>query len=52
MNSSRLGETPKYTDEDITFFMGLYRDRGRAEIALGRLREHFPGTRVIVRRNK
>ena len=38
-----------YSDEDITFFMGLYRDRDRAEGALGRLREHFPNARVIVR---
>ena len=36
------------TDE-FTFFMGLYRDHGRAEIALDRLREHFPDARVIAR---
>ena len=40
---------PNYSDEDITFFMGLYRDRERAEGALGRIREHFPDARVIVR---
>ena len=49
MNSSNPGQTLNYTDEDITFFMGLYRDRGRAEGALARLREHFPAARVIVR---
>ncbi len=40
---------PGYTDEDVTFFMGLYCDRGRAEGALSRLRAHFPNARVIVR---
>jgi len=40
---------PNYSDEDITFFMGLYRDHERAEGALGRIREHFPDARVIVR---
>jgi len=41
--------TKNYTDEDITFFLGLYRDLDRAEGALCRLREHFPDARVIVR---
>ena len=47
--SSGVGETSNYNDADITFFMGLYRDRVRAEGALTRLREHFPTSRVIVR---
>ena len=38
-----------YSEADITFFMGLYRDRARADGALVRLREHFPEARVIVR---
>ncbi|MCK5359198.1 MAG: hypothetical protein KAJ95_01155 [Gammaproteobacteria bacterium] len=38
-----------YSDEDITFFMGLYRDRERAEGALLRLRTYFPDARVIIR---
>ena len=49
MNNSDPRQTPNYTDEDITFFMGLYHDRARAEGALARLREHFPAARVIVR---
>ena len=40
---------PAYSDDDITFFMGLYRDRVRAEGALSRLRANFPTARVIVR---
>lgn len=40
---------PNYNDKDITFFMGLYQDLGRADGALKRLREHFPEARVIVR---
>ena len=38
-----------YTDGDITFFMGLYRDLDRAEGALFRLRKHFPHARTVVR---
>ena len=38
-----------YSDDDITFFIGIYRDRVRAEGALARLREHFPDARVIAR---
>ncbi len=40
---------PNYSDNDITFFMGIYRDLGRAEGALCRIRAHFPQARVIVR---
>ena len=40
---------PNYSDRDITFFMGLYHDRERADGALARLREHFPEARLIVR---
>jgi hypothetical protein len=49
MSHTNPGRAENYTDEDITFFMGLYRDRARAVGALRRLREHFPGARVIVR---
>ena len=38
-----------YVDGDLTFFMGLYRDRALAEVSLAQLREHFPRARVIVR---
>jgi hypothetical protein len=38
-----------YSDEDLTFFMGLYRDRERAIGALSLLRKHYPNVRVIVR---
>ena len=38
-----------YTDKDVTFFMGLYRDQRCAEVTLGRVREHFSDARVIVR---
>jgi len=40
---------PAYSDDDITFFMGLYRDRVGAEGALSRLRANFPTARVIIR---
>jgi len=40
---------PNYIDDDLTFFMGLYRDLSRAQGALCRLRAHFPKARVIVR---
>ena len=49
MSTSDSREAQNYTDGDITFFMGLYLDRARAEGALSRLREHFPTARVIVR---
>jgi len=49
MNRSSPRQTQNYVDQDITFFMGLYHDRARAEGALARLREHFPAARVIVR---
>ena len=40
---------PNYTDKDITFFMGIYRDYPCAEIALAQIKEHFPEARVILR---
>jgi hypothetical protein len=44
-----MEQAPNYTEQDITFFMGLYRDRLRAVGALARLRKYFPVARVIVR---
>ena len=38
-----------YTDKDVTFFVGLYRDQRCAEVTLRRVREHFPDARVILR---
>ena len=42
-------EKPNYTDHDITFLMGMYQDRGRAEGALDRIRTYFPDARIVVR---
>lgn len=49
MDTVTSSPAENYVDEDLTFFMGLYRDRTRARGALMRLREHFPDSRVIVR---
>ncbi|MCK5359196.1 MAG: hypothetical protein KAJ95_01145, partial [Gammaproteobacteria bacterium] len=38
-----------YSDEDLTFLMGMYRDRERAMGALSRVRKHYPDASVIVR---
>ena len=49
MESTVSPQMSNYGDDDITFVIGVYRDRLRAEGALARLREHFPDARVIVR---
>lgn len=38
-----------YSDDDLTFFMLIYRDHEAADRCLARLRSHFPHARVIVR---
>ncbi len=43
------GRNVRYTDEDLTFFLSVYRDHDAANRCLARLRCHFPGARVIVR---
>ena len=38
-----------YTDNDLTFFFGLYQDYERAVGAISRLRHHFPDARIVAR---
>ena len=38
-----------YTDNDLTFFFGLYQDHERAVGATSRVRHHFPNARIIAR---
>ncbi len=38
-----------YTDIDLTFFIGLYRDQLRARSVLAALREKFPESTLIIR---
>jgi hypothetical protein len=49
MISTDSSHSPNYTDEDITFFVGIYRDRLRAADALTRIRQHFPEARIVAR---
>ena len=49
MTTSDALSAPNYCDDDLTFLIGIYHDRKRAEGALSRLRTHFPQARVIVR---
>ncbi|MBL4672052.1 MAG: DUF4214 domain-containing protein [Arenicella sp.] len=38
-----------YTDDDLSFFMGTYKDAERAEGALSRLRQHYPNAALQIR---
>ncbi len=41
--------TSDYADEDLTFFMVVFRNFELAEATLRELRGHFPSSRVVVR---